>query len=366
MSDRTDISEDSVIPPTTREELAAQVAELEETVQTLNNLLSSFSARMLRNVDDLKEEMNRRVSFGDLQPISKELERIRGRIDDIVDEVGYGEALDISKVPSGILEAAYQAILDDVVNELRKARGTHDAEQHIHHSLEQLRLKTSGSELFHYRPQRLHVGVAKALDKGLVSARQVQMTFEELLRHLLEPIHTYTPKNFRALIKIKSQEYAVDKALTLAKAWEQAGPQIQSLQERMIHLEGTVTDALRDLQEFAAKLQETLAGVATRESVESLGMRLSGIEQRPIGSPPPEPDSETTDLPVPQEDAPEVRVLRALTGESRTLAALRKELGMDEDALRAILGDLAHRGRISSTARGRHIVYRTKEDDNNA
>ncbi|HEV8596025.1 MAG TPA: hypothetical protein VGR51_10910, partial [Thermoplasmata archaeon] len=213
MSDKTDASEGPVIPPTTREELATQVAELEETVQTLSNLLSSFSARMLRNVDDLKEEMNRRVAFGDLAPLQKDFEKIRGRIDDIVDEVGYGEALDIAKVPPMILEGAYQAILDDVVDELRKVLGGHDAELHIHHSLEQLRLKTSGSELFHYRPHRLHVGVAKALDKGLVSARQVQMTFEELLRHLLEPIHAHTPKNFRALIKIKSQEYAVDKAL---------------------------------------------------------------------------------------------------------------------------------------------------------
>jgi len=171
-------------PTATREELAAQVAELEETVQTLSNLLSALSARMLRNVDDLRDEVRRRVVYADLQPIQKDMERIRARIDDIVDEVGYGEALDIAKVPPTILEAAYQAILDDVVSELKKARGVHDAEQHILHSLEQLRLKTSGSDLFLYRPHRLHVGVAKAIEKGLASARQVQMTYEELLRHL--------------------------------------------------------------------------------------------------------------------------------------------------------------------------------------
>jgi len=359
MSEKADVADEAVIPPTTREELAVQVAELEETVQTLNNLLSSFSARMLRNVDDLKDEMNRRVSFGDLVPIQKDLERIKGRIDDVIDEVGYGESFDITKVPATILEAAYQAILDDVVEALKESRGIHDAEQHIQHSLEQLRMKTSGSELFHYRPHRLHVGVAKALEKGLVSARQVQMTYEELLRQLREPLHDYTPRNFRALIKIKSQEYAVDKALTLSKAWERAAPQGDALQERMARLEETVTGALRDLRDFAAKLQESLAGVATRESVEALGLRLAAMEQRLQDSVPPTREGASS-------GGDEGRVLETLSREARTLAALRKELGIDEDALRRVLENLELQGRISSTTRGRHTVYQTKEADDNA
>ena len=289
MSEKTDgvldHGGDDAPPIASREELAAQVAELEETVQTLNNLLSTFSARMLRNVDDLKEEMGRRVGYGDLQPIQKDLEKVRAKIDDIVDEVGYGEALDIAKVPPDILEAAYQAILDDLLAELKKARGAHDAEQHVIRSLEELRLKTSGSELFHYKPHRIHVGVARPLAKGLVSARQVQMTFDELVRHLLEPIHYHTPRNFRALIKIKSQEFAVDKALFLANSWEKAGPQLPALNERLSKLEEQVAGALRDVQDFAAKLQGTLAGLATRESVEGLGMRLAAIEQRLTESP---------------------------------------------------------------------------------
>src|SRR6266571_2879473 len=232
------------VPVGSREDLRAQVSELEETVQTLNNLLASFSARMLRNVDDLKDEMGRRVAYADLQPIQKDLEKIRGKIDDIVDEVGYGEALDIAKVPPMILEAAYQAILDDLVSTLKHVRGAHDAEQHVLGSLEALRLKTSGSELFHYKPHRIHVGVARPIEKGLVSARQVQMTFDEPVRYLQEPIHSHSPKNFRALIKIKSQEYAVDKALSFATSWEKAGPQLATLQARVAQLESQVAGAL--------------------------------------------------------------------------------------------------------------------------
>jgi len=351
-------------PAMSRGELAAQLAELEETVQTLNNLLASFSARMLRNVDDLKDEMGRRVAFADLQPIQKELGRIRGKIDDIVDEVGYGEALDIAKVPPAILEAAHQAILDDLVAVLRETRGAHDAELHIVHSLEQLRLKTSGSELFHYKPHRIHVGIAKPLEKGLVSARQVQMTFDELVRHLLEPIHTHSPKNFRALIKIKSQEYAVDKALSLATASERTVPQLQGLLERVAKLEAQVAGAFRDVQDFAAKMHETMAGLATRESVEALGMRLAAIEGRLAESPP------TSEVRPAAEaahgDAANDRVLAALGPEPQSLAALKRALRMDEGALREVLADLEARGLISSSVRGRYTVYRTKEEDNNA
>ncbi|TLZ52044.1 MAG: hypothetical protein E6K18_03590 [Methanobacteriota archaeon] len=365
MSEKTDgvldHGGDDAPPIASREELAAQVAELEETVQTLNNLLSTFSARMLRNVDDLKEEMGRRVGYGDLQPIQKDLEKVRAKIDDIVDEVGYGEALDIAKVPPDILEAAYQAILDDLLAELKKARGAHDAEQHVIRSLEELRLKTSGSELFHYKPHRIHVGVARPLAKGLVSARQVQMTFDELVRHLLEPIHYHTPRNFRALIKIKSQEFAVDKALFLANSWEKAGPQLPALTERLSKLEEQVAGALRDVQDFAAKLQGTLAGLATRESVEGLGMRLAAIEQRLTESPAAIPPPLVADG---SSGAAEERVLAAPGSDPMSLAALKRALGLEEAVLREVLAGLESRGLVSSSVRGRYTVYRREESNN--
>ena len=353
-------------PPVSRSELAAQVAELEEAVHTLNTLLASLGARMMRTVDELREEVNRRVALDDLQPIQKELERIRERIGDIVDEVGYGETLDISKVPPSILEAAYQATLDDVVGELRKVLGTHDAEIHVRRSLEQVRLKTSGSDLFQYEPHRLNAGVADALEKGLVSARQVQMTYDELMRHLLEPVHRYAPRNFRALVKLKSQEYAVDKALALARAWEKAGPRVQQLTERIALLETHVRGALGDVQEFATKLQETLAATATRESVEALGMRFADLERRVAAFAPPAESTRARSEPATIGSGLEGRILAALSAEPMGVGALESALGIGAGVLREILADLEHRGLISSSTRGRHTTYRTKEERNDA
>ena len=340
--------------------LAAQVAQLEEAVQTLSSLVSTLSAQMQRSMDDLRDEARGKVGHADLAAIRKDLERIRSRVDDVVDEVGYGETLDPAKVPPAILEHAYQAILDDIVAELKKTLGAHDSERHIEGSLEQLRLKTSGSELFHYRAQahRIEVGVRRPLEKGLISARQVQITYEELRRHLLEPIHSHSPRNFRALVKLKSQEYAVDRALTLTLDVERASGRTQALQERLDRLEAQVAGALKDVQDFAANLRVTLANVATRESVEALGMRVMAIEGRL--------PSQESNPAAPGEPSPEDGVLANLAGGARTVAELRRDLGVADEALREALARLETRGLIASTVRGRTTTYRLKEDSDNA
>lgn len=339
-------------PPTG---LAARVAELEESIRTLNDLVAQLNARMARSVEDLKEEIHDRADRSDVALFRKDLDKIAARVDEALDEVGFGERLDPSKVPPAILEQGYQAILDDIVGELKRARGTHDSERYIVQALEQLRLRTSGSEFFHFRPHvhRIEVGVRKPLEKGLVSARQVQMTYEELQRHLLEPIHYHQPRNFRALVKAKSQEFAVDRALHLTRDAEQAGARTSALQERLTRLEAQVAGALRDVQDFAANLRETLENVATRESVEALQMRLSSMEARLATT------GSRTDAPSLDFDAQ--RILAVLRGGDRTEAELRRELHAPEAPLREALRDFESRGLIVSSLRGRTTTYRLRE-----
>jgi uncharacterized coiled-coil protein SlyX len=336
--------------------LAARVAHLEDSIQTLNELLQSMSARLQASVHELRGEARGKADEVDLAAIRKDLDRITSRVDGVEDEVGSGETLDVAKVPPAILEHAYQAVLDGIVAELRKALGDHDAERHVEHSLEELRLRTSGSELFHYRAQerRIEVGVRKALEKGLASARQIQMTFEELQRNLLEPIHAHAPRNFRALVKLKSHEFAVDRALHLTRDVERTGAQARALQERLDRLEAHVAGALKDVQEFAADLRETLANVATRESIEALQMRLAAIEGRLDGHSP-KPAEVATPL-------TEESVLGALARGPRTLAELRRDLDAGDEDLREALARLQSRDLIASSTRGKATTYRRKED----
>jgi DNA-binding transcriptional ArsR family regulator len=125
------------------------------------------------------------------------------------------------------------------------------------------------------------------------------------------------------------------------------------------HLDETVRGALRDLQDFVGNLQATLAGTATRESVEALGMRLAALEDRAKGS---TPKSEA----VASGSPPMERVLAELGAGPRSLAALRKATGLGEDALKEVLADLERDGLISSSVRGRYTMYQRKEEHDDA
>lgn len=359
MSEKAEVVSESGFdaPPTG---LAAQISELEESIRTLNDLVARLTSRMVRSVDELAVEMSDKVGHDDLAAVQKELGKIESRVDEVLDEVGYGERLDPAKVPPAILEHAYQAILDDIVAELKRARGAHDLDQHIVHVLEQLRLRTSGSELFLYQPHvhRIEVGVRKPLEKGLISARQVQMTYEELERHLLEPIHYHQPRNFRALVKMKSQEFAVDRALNLTRDVDRTSAQARALGERLDRLEEHVAGALKDVQAFTSQIRDTLADVATRESVEALEMRIAAVDNRlsTIGS------NSVTSVEALNED----RVLRALAGGERTAMDLRRALDVQEAVLKGALRGLESRGLVTSSLRGKTMMYRLKEETDDA
>ena len=145
--------------------------------------------------------------------VERSIEKIDNKIDDIMSEVGYGESLDVSKIPPNILEIVYQSTLDDLVGELWKSLGPGDFERVIIETLEEVRLMTSGSELFRFdNNRRIRTNnLAKSLSEGLISAKQIQTTYDVLLDKLTEYIPYHKAKNFRAMIKIKSQEYTVDK-----------------------------------------------------------------------------------------------------------------------------------------------------------
>jgi septation ring formation regulator EzrA len=88
----------------------------------------------------------------------------------------------------------------------------HDTEAVINQTLEEIRFRTSGSELFKYEGGKLKLrNLGKYINQKSISAKQIHTAFNELLSKLVEKIPDYEPKNFKAMIKIKSQEYSLDK-----------------------------------------------------------------------------------------------------------------------------------------------------------
>ena len=195
------------------------IDRLESLDMKLKNLSSDVS-RMNTQSDKLKDEIIKIIDdrFAIINPkrINREMEKMSERIFDVMDEVGFGESLNVSKIPPNILEIVYKATLEDLVKEMNNVLGQQDAERKINLALEEVRLKTSGSELFRFDGRRITTdNLARSLDSQLISAKQIQTTYSELLRKLLETVPNYKAKNFQAMIKIKSQEYAVDRATVL-------------------------------------------------------------------------------------------------------------------------------------------------------
>lgn len=185
--------------------------ELEKEVKTVKE----EGAHREERLQGLQKEMETEKAFDDksIKHMERSLEKIDEKIEDIMSEVGFGESLDVSKIPPNILEIVYQSTLDDIVAELWKSLGPGDFERVITEILEEVRLMTSGSELFRFdNNRRIKTNnLARSLSDGLISAKQIQTTYDVLLDKLLEYVPYHKAKNFRAMIKIKSQEYTVDK-----------------------------------------------------------------------------------------------------------------------------------------------------------
>jgi len=70
--------------------------------------------------------------------------------------------------------------------------------------------------------------------------------------------------------------------------------------------------------------------------------------------------------PAPVESSPDDRVLANLASGGRTVAELRRDLGVADEVLREALARLEARGLVVPSIRGKTTKYQLKEDPNNA
>lgn len=190
-----------------KDEVSAKLTALEDSAKHVEHVPTLIS-----QMDELGKHISKKAEVERIQKIEKGIKDIFEDIEELGEEIGYGETMNISKIPSQVLEAAYQTILDDVVKELKKSFGAHEAEKIIVGVTDDLRQRTSGSELFRVRGSNIELeDVVMSIEKGLISNKQVQMTYEELVKKLAEHVPHYRPKNLRAMMRIKSLEFAVEK-----------------------------------------------------------------------------------------------------------------------------------------------------------
>lgn|GEM_PF-2095049 len=305
--------------------LLASVEEHEHRIEQLSESVKKVREGLWGEIKNLRKEMESLISMGGgggektgrpesvegwrrgtslpSGSIVKEIKKLEEKVADLMDEVGFGESLDVSKIPPEILEIVYSTTLNDVFNAMKKSMGPYDAERKLNEIFEDVRLRTSGSELFYYDGRKIRTrDIAKTINKKLVSAKQIHTTYSELLESMLETVPTYKAKNFRAMIKLKSQEYAIDAVTRLTEKVREIedlvnniatissslssafSARTRALETLIAEQEKKVEDLTRDLQEeVTRRLSEFGEEFVKKEYFESLRETIRALEMR-VGS----------------------------------------------------------------------------------
>ncbi|RLF49593.1 MAG: hypothetical protein DRN20_01665, partial [Thermoplasmata archaeon] len=362
------------------------IASVDNRIDFVEKVLNEKIEGIMEGLKGVKTELGKKIGTEDLEIVGKSLEKVSSKVDVLMEEVGAEESLDVGKIPPNILEIVYQTTIDDVVNAIWTNLGTHDAERAILSALEDIRLKTSGSELFRFDGRRIIAkDVAKSIERKLVSARQIHQTYTELLRKLLEYVPRHKAKNFKAMIKIKSQEYAVDRVTYLLNEIEIIKENLANMNRMIAALSSSFTSRLKLVEETIReetlkRFEEAMKKVAEAEKKiedmreEFLGHledRLSEIVARiqkleEIAEKAREGVAEAPAEAVGEELAAEeyigdeeLRVLTALEGKEKGagFVALSKELGWEREYLDGALSKLVSEGFVEMKKRGRARVY---------
>ncbi len=374
------------------EDYENSLKRMEESMATVNKKVNSVIQEM--------EESGRR--FGTYQNIIREMKRMDEKTTEILEEIGFGESLNVAKIPPNILESVYESTMEDIIGQIHSNYGSQDAESIITRTLEDIRTRTSGSELFYFDGRMLRTrNLAKVIRNKLISAKQVQTTYAELLRKFLEYLPGYKAKNFRALIKLKSQEYAVDKTTYLLERIDDFNEDIGDLKnmvraerDRQNSLETSLNKlveskveredlekiraAIEEIKEKQGDLEGILVGIKEMMEgdkktfsgeIEGLSERMKEFEGRlsPEGKKgvkkSDKKERERKGEEKLSED--ELIILEKIPDKGFTLSRIKREIGdeMGEEGIEECLQSLIDQGVMSTEKRGRHTIYVKKENE---
>jgi hypothetical protein len=343
-----------------RQDVAKQLSDLDENVEALTTVLSEFSARTLDDLSSLNKKLDVKADQGELQSLRDATKRLDGKLEDVVDVVGYEESLNLSKIPPKILELVYQTTLEDVTAALIRTLGEMDTEKVVNTVMEEVRVRTSGSEMFRYQYPRFEVkGLASSIEKNLISAKQLQMTYEEILKRLEDYIPRHQTKNFRAMIKVKSQEFAVEKSTEMAKELLSMQAEIKALRQSISKISNSMS---HEISGIASKLSE-INGKLRKFEPTFDGKKLDGGKGQFEQTSPEIPQEAVEGAnEEPSKEEVEKQVLDMIPAEGTTLTKLKKTDFKDGD-LQSILDTLVQKGEIEKKKRGKGFVYFVKENE---
>ncbi len=363
-----------------------ELTALGENLQQLSAEFSDLKRNNERTLSNITTAIEKSQARSDLKRLDRELGKVSDRLLDMMDETGFGEGLSVSKIPPTILEIVYQATIDDVMFELTRAVGIQDAESIARQALEEVRLKTSGSELFKFDGRRIVTdNLAKSITADLISAKQIQTTYDVLLERLLEQVPHHRAKNFRGMIKVKSQEFAVDRATTLTKDFKRLEKIIDSTSQMVAALSARFNSHNLEIQDQIKDIKDNLLAVKADNSelellkgmlrdreereaaiLKDIGLLRAEMEMRKkIEVKTAKVDKKVVEKEIPKEDVQEVDnegpVLEAVRGGAYSKTAITDKTGLKEKVVLETLSRLIDSKQVIEKKVGKQKRYLTPE-----
>ena len=253
------------------------ISDMNQKIATLEGLIAELR-NQVPNRGELELKLQKRVARPELDAIidglRKDMVKIDNKVIEMAEEVGYGESLNVSKIPPSILESVYEATLEDAVKAVIQNMGPYDAEIFILQVLEDIRTQTSGSELFKYSEGKLRImDLTKALESKAISAKQIQATYSELLKKILDYAPGYKSKNFRAMLKIDLSEVLAEihtEIDSFRRLRDEVGERLTELEESRNELLADVRDLWQKLNDMEIDMTAMPAEPAASEPAEAV------------------------------------------------------------------------------------------------
>ena len=256
--------------------------ELKIKIRQMSGRLDGLETKIDRFNNDMRKSFEKFEKESNLKRIEKETDKNSEKIIDMMEDIGFSEDLSVSKIPPTILEIVYQATLDDINREIVRTMGAQDAETISRSALEEVRLKTSGSELFMFNGRKIVTdNLARSIEANMISAKQIQTTYSVLLDRLLETVPHHKAKNFRGMIKVKSQEFAVDRATTLTKEYDRLEKVIESTSQMVAAISAQSNARNLGVQETLDDIKNNLlAEKASQEDIDLMKIKMQERDEK--------------------------------------------------------------------------------------
>ncbi len=233
--------------------------------------------KSLEILRDAQENLDKKIDI--IVRINMRLEKVLSRLKAVEEDIGMEESIDVSKIPPSILQLVYQYTLDDAINALKSFVGTQDTEVIINEILMDVRSKTSGTELFKYKDGKIvTTDIVKAIDKKLISPKQVHLTYVEILNKIREYVPGYKPKNFKALLRVKGQEYTIENTTQNRVRIEMIERNISTLKSTIASQENALREDMLFLRkDLEKKVEEKISELS--EEIDGIISRIEGLHK---------------------------------------------------------------------------------------